>query len=439
MEAKMSAPEKYSAVEEMPGLYAPFTFSERLLQRLWARGEFDAADARTADGRVVEILEPGKWNRLGGPDFRGARLRLGGAEIRGDVELHLRAEDWAAHAHARDPAYGGVVLHVVLFPPAETFTTGAGGAKIPLLVLLPLLHRGLEEYAEEEAVEALAGRPIARAPAELAALGAEALTELLARHAERRWRRKVHFAAQRIARLGWEGACHHAALEILGHRFNRAPMLATAGQFPLAAWAAGAAADEAWAVLAGRWQTHGVRPVNQPRARLRQYAAWVVARPDWPARLRALAGALPHVLAGGAARAGALRRAHQLPALRKKLSAVICADAVGGPRFDTLMCDGFLPLLTAAGGGAENTTAVGRDSLVHASSVGKVRATGTDGADADLGGLWQIWFPGDLPEALPPALRALGVFVAPARPACHGPAQGLLGWLLERETTTNRA
>ena len=75
----MSAPEKYSAVEEMPGLYGPFTFSERLLQRLWARGEFDAAGARTADGRAVEILEPGKWNRLGGPDFRGARLRLGGA------------------------------------------------------------------------------------------------------------------------------------------------------------------------------------------------------------------------------------------------------------------------------------------------------------------------------------------------------------------------
>ncbi len=404
-------PARDFAVAEMPGLYGPFTFSERLLQRLWARREFDTAAARTADGRVVAILEPGKWNRLGGPDFLGARLRFGDEEVRGDVELHLRAEDWAAHAHARDPAYDGVVLHVVLFPSGETFTAGAGGAKIPVLALLPLLHRGLEEYAEDEAVEALAGRPIARAPAELAALPADALAELLARHAEQRWRKKVHFARQRVIRLGWEGACHHAALEILGHRFNRAPMLAVAGQFPLPAWSAGeVAADQAWAALAGRWQTHGVRPANQPRTRLRQYAAWAMARPDWPARLRSLATELPVPSIEASVETRALRRIHRLSALRKKLAAAVCADAVAGPRLDTLVCDGFLPLLAAA-------------------SEGPALSPG----GAGLGGLWQIWFPGDLPEVLLPALRALGVFAAPARPACHGPAQGLLGWLIERD------
>lgn len=397
------------AVAEMPGFYGPFTFSERLMQRIWARREFDATAARTVDGRAVAIVEPGTWNRLGGPDFRGARLRLDGNEVRGDVELHLRASDWAAHAHAADPAYAGVVLHVVLFPSQDMFTAGVGGSKIPVLTLLPLLQRGLEEYAEDEAVESLAGRPLARAPEELAALGEAALAELLARHAERRWRRKVHFAAQRVTRLGWEDACHHAALEILGHRFNRAPMLAVAGQFPLATWAGdgAATADAAWTAQAGRWQTQGVRPLNHPRARLRQYAAWAGARPDWPVRLRTLACALPTVPADGAVRAGALRRAHKLSALREKLAAEICAGAVGGPRFDTLVCDGLLPLL----------------------------ATGTGGGVGarDYSGLWQIWFPGDLPEALPSGLRTLEVFAAPARPACHGRVQGLLGWLIESE------
>jgi hypothetical protein len=95
-----------------------------------------------------------------------------------------------------------------------------------------------------------------------------------------------------------------------------------------------------------------------------------------------------------------------LSALREKLAVEICAGAVGGPRFDTLVCDGLLPLL----------------------------ATGENGVGArDYFGLWQIWFPGDLPEALPPVLRMLGVFAAPKRPACHGPAQGLLGWLIESE------
>ena len=104
------------AVAEIQGLYGPFSFPEKLLQKIWLRGDFNRAAAVTTDGRRVTVLQPGKWNRLGGPDFRGARLRLDdGPEFTGDVELHLRASDWAAHAHVADRAYDGVVLHVVLF------------------------------------------------------------------------------------------------------------------------------------------------------------------------------------------------------------------------------------------------------------------------------------------------------------------------------------
>ena len=390
-----------SAVAEAQGLYGPFTFSEKLLQLIWARREFDGAAARTADGRTLEILDSGKWNGLAGPDFLGARLRLGGVEVAGDVELHLYASDWTAHAHAHDPAYSGVVLHVVLFSTEEQYTYGAGGRTIPVLALLPLLHHALEEYAEDEAVAVLAGRPLARVPAELTVLGPDALAALLAHHAERRWRQKVHFARGRIARLGWEDACHHAALEILGHRFNRAPLLTLATRFPLTDWAAGRVdLAAAWASQEGRWQLRGVRPLNHPRLRLRHYAAWTAARPDWPARLHALAPVLPAPAAADVSQTRALRRQHRLPALRSKLSGALCADAVSGPRFDTLICDALLPLLAA-------------------------------GTGAQLGGFWQIWCPGDLPESLLPTLRALGVLAAPSRPACHGAAQGLLGWLLE--------
>ena len=106
------------AVAEMQGLYGPFSFPEKLLQKIWLRGDFERAAAVTTDGRQVRVMHPGKWNLLGGPDFRGARLRLGdGPELTGDIELHLRAADWVAHAHAQDRNYDGVVLHVVLFPP----------------------------------------------------------------------------------------------------------------------------------------------------------------------------------------------------------------------------------------------------------------------------------------------------------------------------------
>src|SRR6185369_12121052 len=122
------------AVAEIQGLYGPFSFPEKLLQKIWLRRDFDSSSARLIDGRSIEVIHPGKWNLLGGPDFRGARLRMGDAPpITGDVELHLHASDWVAHAHAADRAYDGVVLHVVLFPPPRDHVTRrADGSELPV-------------------------------------------------------------------------------------------------------------------------------------------------------------------------------------------------------------------------------------------------------------------------------------------------------------------
>lgn len=408
----MSAPGP--AVAEMQGLYGPFSFPEKLLQKIWLRGEFERAGATTTDRRRVSVIHPGKWNLLGGPDFRGARLRLGdGPEVVGDIELHLRATDWEAHAHARDRHYDGVVLHVVLFPPeAGHVTRAADGAAIPVLALLPLLHHDLEQYAAEEAVERLAGRPAARIFDGLAGLGDGELAGLLGSHAAARWRQKVHFAWLRVTRLGWEAACHHAALEILGFRFNRAAMLHVAGRWPLVEWGRGRVEpDDVFLADALGWSLQGVRPANHPRRRLRQYRAWTRARPDWPLQLARVADRLapspePAPRPSGGTRVA--RRTQKFPALRKQLADEICADAVGGPRFDNLVCDGFFPLLAS-------------------------RAALSGGAEGPLFERWYHWFTGDEPPFAVRGLRELGVFGDPGRPACHGAVQGLLGWLLQRE------
>lgn len=386
---------------EIQGLYGAFSFPEKLLQKIWLRGEYNRAAAVTMDGRRVRVVHPGKWNLLGGPDFRDARLRFDdGPEITGDVEVHRRAADWDAHAHASDRAYDGVVLHVVLFPPEPGRATfGAGGRAIPVLALLPLLLHDLEEFAADEAVESLTSRAAARLPEELGVLPPEELLRLLRRHALARWTQKVHFARLRVQRLGWESACHHAALEILGFRFNRSPMLRIAGQWPLATWR-----DETDRVdqiyTDETWSLQGVRPANHPRVRLRQYAAWVAARPHWPEALARTAQELPEPAWEAATREQ--RRAQRFGPARERLAEAVCAGAIGGTRFDTLICDGLLPLVTAQGA-------------------------------RDLGGVWFHWFAGDLPPLVTSGLRQLGVADGRAQPLCHGLAQGLLGWLLERE------
>jgi hypothetical protein len=399
------------AVAEIQGLYGPFSFPEKLLQKIWLRGDFSRVNARTTDGRSIGIGHPGKWNLLGGPDFRGARLTIGEGElITGDVELHLRAADWVAHGHAADRAYDGVVLHVVLFPPEPGHVTrGGDGRAIPVLALLPLLFHDLEEFAAEEAVAMLAGRAAGRVPEELLALDEAALAKVLAEHATSRWQQKVHFARLCITRLGWEAACHHAALEVLGYRFNRAPMLHVAARWPLAEWGKGAVdTGGVFADQAHAWSLQGVRPANHPRTRLAQYAVWSAARPDWPGRLAAMAKG-DHTIPGRELPVGTreARRVGKFTALRAQVGFEICADALGGARLDTLICDGFLPLWAA------------REEEVAAESVHRWR--------------WQHWFPGDLPPFVSRSLREIGVFGGAAQPACHGAAQGLLGWWLTRE------
>lgn len=396
-------PEENGQVAELQGLYGAFTFPEKLLQKIWLRGDFRRADLRTVDGRPIRVVHPGKWNLLGGPDFAAARLRFGaGPEVTGDVELHLRAADWDAHRHAADPAYDRVILHVVLFPPERPFSAGAGGGAIPVAALLPLLHRSLEEFAADEAVETLSHRAAARLPDELGTLPPAALADLLVGRAQTRWEQKLRYARIRIERVGWRDACHQTALEILGYRYNRAAMLRIAGSWPWSAWAQGEVeVERVYAGEAEAWSVQGVRPANHPRTRLRQYAAWVKARPEWPDRLcDELQGAGERVEAG----LGAMefRRRAGLAAVRERVAANVSGDTLGGTRLDTLICDGLLPLVAAR-------------------------------TEARLLPVWLHWFPGDLPAPVTRGLRQLGYFNGRRQPASHGAAQGLLAWLLERE------
>lgn len=390
-------------VAEMQGLYGPFTMAERVVQKIWLQRDFDLKRAVLTDGRSLDIRFAGAWNLLGGPDFRGARLVIGGVETTGDVEVHFRAGDWSAHGHARDSAYDKVALHVVLFPPSrdEKRAMDRGGEAIPTLVLLPMLHRDLEEYASDDALETITARDEWRGFAELASRTPEDLRALLLTKARERWRQRVRFAGLRIEKLGWRDALHHAALEILGFRQNRAAMLSIAGEYPLDTWREGLDVRAIFVEHGSRWRLQGVRPANHPFRRLQQYKQWAVANPDWPEQVLTLFAGLSSAAGTGASPKEA-RRALRLAEYREAMSGVVTGSAVSGARLDNLMCDGLLPLIAAR--------------------------SGRDYFDA-----WFYWFLGDVPDHLRRALRKLGIADGQLQPFCHGYARGLLGWILECE------
>lgn len=406
-------------VAEFQGLYGAYHVSELLLQKIWLRGAFDQARAHTTAGETLTVVHPGAWNRLSGPDFRGARLILGGREVSGDIEVHFHAEAWKQHGHDTDPAYAQVVLHVVLFPPpppagAKPPARTLDGREMPVLVLVDLLWHDLEEYATDDAVAALSGRDAMPLVEHLLALEPATRAAAVRAAAEARWCEKIHYARLRIERCGWEEACHLSALEILGYRANREAMLRVGTQHPWTAWAAaistGDAAPTLEALLAagGEFWTHrGVRPANQPRRRLAQYMGWMARAPDWPKRLRTIA--LPSIEPGPAGESIiAQRRRADHARLRERLARELTGDQLGGLRFDTVVINLVLPFLAAAPGAAP--------------TIAAAAAT-----------WWRLWAPGDIAEALLLASRQIAT-PGVRETRTNELIQGLLGLHLRRRS-----
>ena len=387
-------------VAEVQGLFGPVSLSERTFQKLWRGGNFRAENLRTLSGKTLEIVSRGKWNRLDGPDFLGAEFRIGGERVVGDVEFHFYAEDWDAHGHGANPAFGNVALHVLLFPPKKDFPRrNAAGNAMETFLLLPHLNVDVEEYASAEALAAIEGRAEGDATLEfLLRKDLREREELLAAAARERWAQKTAFMRRRLEKTPPDVLPHELVLETLGLRRNRPQMSRLALKFsPSAMLLAGA--EALFRAAAGTWKLAGVRPANHPRARLGQYLTLLEKNPAWTRQLRDAAKRLPagkdFFLSGKA-----FRSTEKLPALRRFFAEEIFAGTIGGTRFDTLMCDAVVPMLAAESG--ENFFPT-----------------------------WYHWFLGDAPAKTAALLREAEL-VSRDRPLCNGAFQGLLQIFLAR-------
>jgi len=108
--------------------------NEFFLHFLWKERLYDPESLVTDNNQMVEIINPGTENKDAGPDFMDARIRIGGTLWAGNVEIHLRASDWMAHGHYKDPLYDSVILHVVGENDQTIFS--AGGDALPVMTLI---------------------------------------------------------------------------------------------------------------------------------------------------------------------------------------------------------------------------------------------------------------------------------------------------------------
>ncbi len=112
---------------------------EAVLHFIWHGQKFPLANLTSTAGLSIKVINTGTPNKLSGPDFLNARLRLDDQEWVGHVEVHKKASDWYIHQHHKDVAYDNVILHVVWEADAEV--SRKDGSMIPTLALSQLISQ----------------------------------------------------------------------------------------------------------------------------------------------------------------------------------------------------------------------------------------------------------------------------------------------------------
>ena len=295
---------------------------EALLQQVWLYQRLMAERLHTMDGKPVRILHPGFWNREPGPDFRRAIVQIGTeAPVVGDVEIDLISAGWEQHAHAENPSYKNVVLHVTWEPGTHRHHLPTISLKHALDSTVPELTfwLGLQPKPMAEGVAGQCSGPLRN-------LDPQVLREVLKQAGQARLRGKAEHLQARARQAGWEAALWEGLFTALGYKRNTWPMRQVAHALPLILadsanlsveliqarlfgisgllpsdfrnskpaeqylrkvwelWWREAAHFQEEVLPASLWTLGGIRPANHPQRRLALGAHWL-ADGSIPARL----------------------------------------------------------------------------------------------------------------------------------------------------------
>lgn len=199
------------------------------LQAMWYAGAF-GRKFQLVDGREVEIVQFGEWNRAAGPDFSNVAVKIDDELHAGGLELDPSAASWELHGHATNPEFNSVVLHVFFEGGARvSFTRTSEHKEVPQLCIPnSLLAEALNRPQREVAI-AQPGRcfaPLKHVPA-------LCIGRLLDEAAQHRAQRKANRFLRTADVHGKDMALYLATAETLGYRGNSLAMQLLAQRAPL--------------------------------------------------------------------------------------------------------------------------------------------------------------------------------------------------------------
>jgi hypothetical protein len=288
----------------------PEPLNESELSWIWAGQRYPVGALQLVDGRTLRVVNPGRPGLGAGPDFLDAVIEVGGATVRGDVELHVRSSGFRAHGHDTDPAYDGVALHVVFRADDGADTGLSSGGRAPVAAFAPWFDTRRDELQRWLGAEALWREPCCDA---VWRLGEDGVRSALRESGLRRFQAKAAALRSLASDVGEQEAVWRGLFDVLGVGGDREGFRRLATAFPasLARQVIGAnTPEDAPAVLAaalihiaGLGETPDLpfqlpssmrpalassgRPANRPERRLRAIAAvFVRGGGDLPSLIR---------------------------------------------------------------------------------------------------------------------------------------------------------
>jgi len=213
---------------------------EELVRCIWFGQHIEKDKLYTDNGKRLEILSPGWWNNEEGPDFIHAEILLEGTGyIKGNIEVHVLASDWAKHGHEKQKTYNEVCLHVVLWNDhQQAFVRNFSQHVIPQLTLSKYLDAELDEIIETINVEVfLRGEKVipgwCKQKIEKQKVSKQSLGQFLDYAGDERILQKAKRFEKWTESKPFEQAFYEAILESLGYKNNKKPFLLLASILPL--------------------------------------------------------------------------------------------------------------------------------------------------------------------------------------------------------------
>ena len=109
--------------------------NERLVTETWQNLLIKGCKLKTASGQSLTVLYPGKTSDDPGSDFQDAVIQVNRHTLKGNIEVHVKSSDWRKHGHHQNPAYNGVILHVVMRHDCQCDAELQNGVVIPTLTV----------------------------------------------------------------------------------------------------------------------------------------------------------------------------------------------------------------------------------------------------------------------------------------------------------------